>query len=148
MSFQFSLGAVLRYRESIEQREYFALERTQQEITRVETKIREVEEESSRATQNLSAELAKGTRAADVRIAYEYRSALERQLEIQRTLLQELKMKWRQQLNAYDLARRNCETLRKLREKQFDVYTREQAKREQSVLDDIFLARRGHRRGN
>ena len=33
--------------------------------------------------------------------------------------------------------------LRELREKQLDAYTREQAKREQAVIDDIFLSRRG-----
>jgi flagellar export protein FliJ len=46
-------------------------------------------------------------------------------------------------LAAYQLARRNRETLEKLREKQFDLYTREQAKREQAVIDDLFLSRRG-----
>jgi len=146
MSFQFSLAAVLRYRESIEQREYFALERTQQEIARTEAGIHQIEQDCAKATQDRAAELAKGTRAADVEAAYEYQTALEQQLEALRALLQELKMKWRQQLASYTAARRNRETLEKLREKQLDAYSREQAKREQSVMDDIFLARRG--RGN
>lgn len=146
MSFQFSLAAVLRYRESIEQREYFALEKTQQEIARTEACIEHSERQCAKATQDRVAELAKGTRAADVRTAYEYQTSLEQQLELFRALLQELKLKWRQQLASYTAARRNRETLEKLREKQLDAYTREQAKREQSVMDDIFLARRG--RGN
>jgi flagellar export protein FliJ len=146
MSFQFPLAAVLRYRESIEQREYFAVERTQQVIARVEARIRQVEEDCSRATQDRAAELGKGIRAADVQSAYEYQSALEQQLVALRSQLQELKMKWRQQLAAYDLARRNRETLEKLREKQLGAYSREQSKREQAVMDDLFLARRG--RGN
>jgi len=145
MSFQFPLATVLRYRESIEQREYFALERIQQEIARVEVRIRQVEEDCSRATENRAAELAKGTRAADIRSAYEYQSALEQQLVALLALLQELKTKWRQQLVSYEAARRNRETLEKLREKQRDAYTREQAKREQAVIDDIFLSRRGRR---
>ncbi len=146
MPFRFSLSAVLRYRESIEQREHLALESIQQEIARVELRIRQVEEGCAAATQNRAAELARGTRAAEVQNAYEYESALEQQLEALRALLQELKMKWRQQLASYELARRNRETLDKLREKQLDAYSREQAKREQAGLDDIFLARRG--RGN
>jgi len=32
-----------------------------------------------------------------------------------------------------------------LREKQRDAYVREQAKREQAVIDDLFLSRRGRR---
>jgi len=146
MAFQFSLAAVLRYRESIEQVECFALERTQQEIARTEGRIHQVEQDCVKATQDRAAELAKGTRAADVEAAYEYQTALEQQLEALRALLQELKMKWRQQLASYTAARRNRETLEKLREKQLDAYSREQAKREQSMMDDIFLARRG--RGN
>jgi flagellar protein FliJ len=143
MSFQFPLAAVLRYRESLEQREYFALERLQQEVTRVEQSIRQVQGDCSTATQNRAAELAQGIRGAEVKTAYDYQSALEQQLEGLQALLQQLKIKWRQQLATYDLARRNRETLEKLREKQLDAYSREQAKREQAVIDDLFLARRG-----
>jgi flagellar protein FliJ len=146
MSFQFPLAAVLRYRESIEQREYFTLEKIQQEVTRVERMIRRVEEDSSTAAQTRAAELAQGIRGAEVQAAYEYQKALEQQRTALQALWQELKMKWRQQLASYELARRNRETLEKLREKQFDAHSREQAKREQAVIDDIFLSRRG--RGN
>jgi flagellar export protein FliJ len=143
MSFKFPLAAVLRYRESIEQREYFALERTQQEIVRTEALIRQTEQDCSEAEEARVAELAKGTRAAHVKTAYDYRTALERQLEFQQALLQELKVKWRLQLASYDQARQNRETLEKLREKQLDTFRREQAKREQAAMDDIFLSRRG-----
>jgi flagellar protein FliJ len=145
MSFQFPLATVLRYRESIEQREYFALEKTQQEIARGETRIRQVEEESSTAAQNRATTLAKGIRAADVQAAYEYEDALKQQHGALLALLQELKIKWRQQLASYEVARRNRETLEKLREKQRDAYLREQVKREQAVIDDLFLSRRGRR---
>jgi flagellar export protein FliJ len=143
MSFRFSLAGVLRYRESIEQREYFVLEKIQQEVNRVDQRIREVEADYSTATQNRAAELAKGVRAAELQATYEYQRALELQIEALRVRLQELKTKWSQQLATYQLARRNRETLDKLREKQFDLYTREQAKREQAVIDDLFLSRRG-----
>ena len=142
MSFQFPLAAVLRYRESIEQREYYALERTQQEIARVEERIRQVQEDCSKATRERATELTRGIRAAHVQFAYEYQMALEQQRDLLLALLKELKMKWRQQLASYDVARRNRETLEKLREKQLDAYNREQGKREQAVMDDIFLARR------
>ena len=145
MSFQFPLAAVLRYRESIEQREYFALERIQQEVVRTELRICQVENDCSVATQNRLAELAKGICAAEVQSAYECQRALEQQSEALRALLQELKIKWRQQLVSYEVARRNRETLEKLREKQRDAYVREQAKREQAVIDDLFLSRRGRR---
>lgn len=146
MSFQFPLAAILRYRESIEQREYLALEQIQQGIVRVELRISQVENDCSAATQNRIAELAQGTRAAVMQSAYEYQRALEQQIEALRAQWQELKIKWRQQLASYEQARRNRETLDKLREKQLDAYNREQAKREQAVIDDLFLSRRN--RGN
>jgi flagellar export protein FliJ len=145
MSFHFPLAAVLRYRESIEQREHLALERLQQAIAGAEVRMRQIGEDRSTAAQTLLADLARGTRAAEVQSAYEYQRVLEQQQEALQTLSQELKKKWRQQLVTYELARRHRETMENLRQKQLDVYSREQAKREQAVIDDLFLMRR--RRG-
>jgi flagellar export protein FliJ len=146
MPFHFPLAAVLRYRESMEQREHLALERLQQEIARIEARMRQIGEDRSTATQALLADLTRGTRAAELQTAYEYQRALEQQQEAFETLSQELKKKWRQQLVIYELARRNCETMENLRQRQLNAYSRQQAKREQSVIDDLFLMRR--RRGH
>jgi flagellar FliJ protein len=145
MAFHFPLAAVLRYRESRERREYLALESIQRDIIRVETQIREVEEAYSVATQSRTKELSRGSRAATIQSEYQYQKTLEQRREALESLLMELKIKWRQQLSCYDLARRNRETLEKLREKQLDTFNREQSKREQNILDDLFLSRRGRR---
>ena len=142
MSFQFPLATVLRYRESIEQREYFALEKIQQEIVQVELKISQAEDDRSAAAKSRAGELAQGTHAIAIQSAYEYEKALDQEVERLRVEWRELKIKWRQQLASYELARRNRETLEKLREKQLNVYTQEQTKREQAAIDDLFLARR------
>lgn len=146
MSFQFPLAAVLRYRESIEQREQLALEKLQSEIAAVTVKLSQIEQECSAAAENRTAKLAQGIRAAELQFAYEYHRALQQQLDAFHKLLQELKHKWNQQLACYQLARRNRKTLEKLRDQQLETYSRERAKREQAVVDDIFLSRR--RRGN
>jgi flagellar protein FliJ len=143
MAFDFPLAAVLRYRESLEQQEYFLFEKIQQEIAQVELRIGQVEEACSVAEKNRTAELARGIRAVEVQTAYEYERFLEQQREALQALWRELKTKWRQQLAAYELARRNRETLAKLRERKLEAYMREQAKREQATLDDIFLSRHG-----
>ena len=146
MAFQFPLAAVLRYRQSIEQREYFALERMQQDVARVEQWILQVETESTVAIESRIAELARGTHAAEIRSAFDYQKSLAQRADELRLLLLELKAKWRQQLACYEQARRNRETLDKLREKQLETYNRDLIKREQAMIDDLFLARR--RRGN
>jgi flagellar export protein FliJ len=146
MPFNFPLATVLRYRESIEQREQLALERIQNEITRVELQIRQVDDECSAATEKRGAELTQGMSAVEMQSAYEYQRALEQQGEALRALLQDLKKKWQQQLASYEIARRNRETVDELREQQLEAYSREQAKRAQAAIDDVFLSR--HRRSN
>jgi flagellar export protein FliJ len=146
MSFRFPLATVLRYRESIEQREHFALEKLQIEVAGVTVQIRQTEEACTTAAETRAAKLAQGIRAVELQFAYEYHHALEEQLDAFRKLLRELKMKWSQQLACYQLARRNRKTLEKLRDNQLEAYNRERAKHEQATMDDIFLSRR--RRNN
>jgi len=142
MPFHFPLAAVLRYRESIERRERLVLERIQQEIARVELQIRQIEDACSRASERRGAELARGMSAAEMQSAYEYQQALEQQGDTLRSQWLEWKKRWRQQLTAYELARRNRETLERLRAKQLEIYSREQAKHGQAIIDDLFLSRR------
>jgi flagellar export protein FliJ len=142
MPFHFPLATVLRYRESIEQRERLALEKIQQEIAGVELQIRQTNDARSVASENRIAGLSQGTSAAEMQAGYEYQKTLEQLSEILRARLQDSKKKWQQQLVTYEAARRTRETLDNLREKQHEVYNREQAKREQAAADDLFLSRR------
>lgn len=144
MPFQFSLAAVLRYRESLEQREYLALETLQQEVALLELKVRQVEETYMAATRNCKTKLAQGMRAADLQCAYRYQSALEKHRDVLKSQLHDAKLKWQRQLRSYQLAQRKRETLDQLRSQQLADYRQEQAKRDQKALDDIFLSR--HRR--
>lgn len=142
MPFRYPLATVLRYRASLELREYLALEKLQQELTLVELKIRQLENDFTVAGKNRTTELAQGTSAVSVQAAYDYEKALEQYREVLRSRWQERKSAWRQQLASYERARRNRETLEKLRDQQLEAYNREQAKRSQAAIDDLFLARR------
>jgi flagellar export protein FliJ len=141
MPFQFSLAAVLRYRESVEHAEFLALEKLQHAISAIEHKIRQVEESRVVAAQTRGAELTRGVQAAHLQSAYEYEIDLERQHALLRTQLRDARSKWQQQLHSFQAARRKRELLQNLRDQRADIYNREQAKREQNVVDDIFLAR-------
>lgn len=145
MPFEFSLAAVLRYRGSIEHREYLALQKLQQEIALLERKIQEVEGACLASVQNRAAELSCGVLAADLHNAYNYQTSLEQQGAALRSELQETRSKWERQLITYQAARRKREMLEKLRSQQANAYSREQEKREQARLDDIFLSRRERR---
>jgi flagellar export protein FliJ len=142
MAFQFSLAAVLIYRESLEQREYIALEQIQQAITRTEAHILQVEEWRATAAQQRSEELARGVHSVQLQQAYEHELALERYRDLQQEKLRELKNRRQQQLKSYELARQKRKVLDELRGHQFEAYTRGQARRQQHLLDELFLARR------
>lgn len=142
MPFQFSLAAVLRYRENIEDLEYLTLEKRQQEVILLEREIQQVEKAWSEAEKKRSFELAAGLCAADLQSAYDYQIALEQQRDALRAQLQEARRKWREQMQVYQGARRRREMLEKLRSQQGEQYGREQAKREQNAMDEIFLSRR------
>jgi flagellar export protein FliJ len=146
MAFRFALAAVLKCRESLEQREYLALEKTQQEIVQTKVALEQCEERRSAATRRREADLRRGVTSVHLQAAYEEETAFEEQGKNLRARLQELRVRWQNCLKAYELARRNREVLDELRIRQLDAYRREQAKREQASLDDVFLSRR--RRGD
>jgi len=145
MAFRFALAAVLKYRENLEQREYLALEKTQQEIVQTRIALDQCEERRSAATRRREADLRRGVTSVHLQAAYEEETALEEQGEKLRAQLRQLQVQRENCLKAYELARRNRELLDKLRIRQLDAYRRAQAKREQATLDDVFLSRR--RRG-
>jgi flagellar export protein FliJ len=142
MAFHFSLESVLRLRKSIEQREYLALEKLQAEVARGEAELREAEEWIKAASRKTENELAGGIPAIHLQRDIEQEASLERQRNAIQAKLRELNKQKVQKLAAYQKARQNRQVLDDLRTRQLNEYTREQAKREQSRLDDLFLARR------
>ena len=142
MPFHFPLAAVLKYRESIEHREHLALEKIHQEITAAETQIALVDSWRAAAIQQRAEELARGVPSIHLQGAYEHELALERYRDSLRGHLLELRQKLRLLVRSYEVARQKREILDEQRSRQFHAYTRERAKRQQNLLDDLFLARR------
>jgi len=145
MAFRFNLAALLKYRESLEQRDYLALEKVQQEIVQTENLIRECEQQLSAAQTRREGDLKSGIISVHLQAIYQEESALE---DLERKLQahwQQLQVKRQHCMRAYEVAHRNRQVLENLRVKEFDAHRKEQAKREQKTLDDLFLARR--RRG-
>lgn len=142
MAFRFALAAVLKYRESLEQRAYLALERVQQDIVQTEQHMLACEERYSAARMRRNSDLGRGITSVHLQAEYEEELALKQEMDRLRMQLQQLHAKRQECLKAYEAARRNREVLDDLRVQQFEAYRREQAKREQKTLDDVFLSRR------
>jgi flagellar biosynthesis chaperone FliJ len=73
---------------------------------------------------------------------FERELGLEQQRDAIRMKLEGLKLRQKQHLKSYEIARQKREVLDALRKRQFEAYTREQARHQQAVIDDLFLSRR------
>jgi flagellar export protein FliJ len=142
MAFRFALAAVLKFRESLEQQAYLLLERIQQEIAQMERRIRKCEERLSVAAKRRETEMRRGIPSVHLQAAFDEEHALQKQREALQAKLQELQLKRQESLKVYEEARQKREVLDSLRTRQLDAYHREQVKRQQKMLDDIFLSRR------
>jgi flagellar FliJ protein len=145
MAFRFTLGAVLKYREALEQRERAALEKAQLEIALLEMQIGKAEEDLSLLEQRRDCELKRGMPAIHLQQAIEQEHTVVQLKDDLTKKREELRLKRLGILKAYEDVRQKRELMERLRERRFAEYTRKQAKAEQAVLDDLFLAR--HRQG-
>lgn len=141
MAFRFTLAAVLKYREALEQRELTALEKTQQEITFLEMQIQKAEEDLSLLEQRHGEELKRGMPAIHLQGALEQENAIIRLREDLAKKQEELRSKRLEILKAYEEARQKRQLLERLHDRRLGEYTRQQVKAEQATLDDLFLAR-------
>jgi flagellar export protein FliJ len=141
MAFRFTLAAVLKYRKSLEQREYVALGRVHQEIVQVEAQLHQCEQWISEIAGLRAAETARGIASVHLQDAYERECGLEKQRDELQVKRQELKVKRQQCLRAYEQARQKREILEELRSQQLQAYVLDQSRREQRRVDDMFLSR-------
>jgi len=141
MSFRFTLAAVLKYRKNLEQREYLALGRVQQEIAQVEDQLSRCEDWLAEITNLRTAETVRGIASIHLQDAYQRERGLEMQRDDLQVKRRELHVKRLQCLKAYELARQKREILEELRNQQLGDYLLDQSRREQRQVDDMFLSR-------
>ncbi len=142
MPFHFSLAAVLKYRETLERREYLALVGIQHEIMAIEAQLRQVEEWRLAAVQHRETDLAKGVPSVHLQDEFHRELALEQRRDALKLKLEETKARHSAHWKSYQQARQKREVIEELRKRGLEAYTREQAKRQQAVMDDLFLSRR------
>ncbi len=144
MAFQFSLQPVLRLRASYERIERLRLLQIAAAIVQVQNEISAAVRESEEARHALRERLTAG--ASGVEIQFETVCETAR-LNYRRALvarLAGLRRKHEMQTAVYRMARQKREILENLHERQLQEYQREQARREQSALDELFLLRYGN----
>ncbi len=140
MAFHFTLEAVLRFRQSLEDRE---LLRLQTLLARREAMQHELEQ-LRRTSLNLQegtkeAMLQRPTPAVEIHFVIARLHGFERQQRIIREQLQDLEAAIREQRSRFERERRNREVLAAVRDTQLRDYRLAQRRREQAQLDELHL---------
>jgi flagellar export protein FliJ len=145
MAFHFSLRALLRLRESVEKAELLRLQTLAAQAVQLRLEIESIDAEIRTRRQEILDQTAGGISGAELHLAALSEAARQqRRAQMSNKLNEVEELRKKQQLR-YTYAHQQRETLSNLRERQLSVYLREQARREQQQIDELFLIRRAHR---
>jgi len=139
MSFRFSLESVLDFRKSVEQSEETELLRIVQNINTVRGELQQLDASKQTVREYRNSELAARLPAAHLRAWDEHEKHLISVSSALSLRLQSLEIRRQKQLLILRDARRNRELLSKVREQRLKAYQREESRREQNAIDDLFL---------
>ncbi len=139
MLFRFSLQAVLRCRESFEQRERQRLEAITRELVKAQQQREQAKLERANALGQLQKKLHQGTTAGEMQFELAFDRARVRRIAAWNDQVTKLKDLRRRQLEIFRKAQQQHKILENLRDRQFAAYRLVQARRTQQQLDDRFL---------
>jgi flagellar export protein FliJ len=143
MAFQFSLATVLRVRGIIEEREEGKLQKILFDISKVFENLERIDVQLAETDASRRADVLKLSIGLQVHASYEEVNQLKQRRKDLASQIQELEQARDSQLVVYDAARRDREMLTDMQEKKRTAYDSDISKREQKVLDDNYIARRG-----
>jgi flagellar export protein FliJ len=142
MAFHFSLESVLRFRQSLEDRELLRLQALLSQRSALLGEVQRLRKTRSHLRQAISqAMLLQPTPAVEIHFATARLDALERQQEVHQGQLDELQETIAEQRSRYQQQRRNREMLEALRETQWRDYQLIERRREQRHMDELHLLR-------
>jgi flagellar export protein FliJ len=144
MPFRFPLQAVFHFRQSVEHQQELRLRTANQQVARARRVVEQFDERIRQMQSQQTHELGVGTTSAELRFALTGEAALR----LQRQDTERDLVRWQnlrdQQQKIFQQARRERETFESLRNHQLRDYERAAARREQRLLDDLFLLRQSY----
>ncbi len=142
MSFRYSLQPLLRLRVSHERLEQARLFAIAAMLVRVREEIAAAAREEAAARNARREMLSRGIAAAEIQIGVSADLARARRNRELFERLAALERQHAKQTHAYRLARRRRELLEKLRERKLREYRREEDRKAQQTIDDLYLLMR------
>jgi flagellar export protein FliJ len=141
MAFRFPLASVLSYRESLERREEFALQKIQMEMAQVRQTIDQLTGQIAKAQQTIERVMRTALPAVQMQSMLNQANAAVARKRALIASLAVLEQKREQQLSAYQDAHRSRRMLSDMAKQRRDAWEQERVKSQQKFLDDIFAAR-------
>jgi len=143
MAFHFTLEAVLRLRQSLEDRELLLLQSLLTRRAALRSEVEQLRQSSFNLEQEAKqAMLLRPTPAVEIHFAMARLQGLDGRLQLLREQLRQVESAIVEQRLRYQQQRRNREALEALREAQLRDYRLTQRRREQAQLDELYLLRR------
>ena len=146
MAYRFPLATLLRFRENLEHRSWLELQAANQQVQRVEVSLSQLERERMEWRTGRSSALDRGVKAAELEIWGEPYYQRKR-LDFEQYLLA-AKQQAAAKLAEFSRARRKRQVLENLYVQGKNIYDAERARREQALVDELFLLRRGRIAGS
>lgn len=143
MAFRFSLATVLRVRRIIEEREEAILQKILFDISKIFEDLERNEAQLAETDALRQADVLKTCIGLEIHASYGEVKELKQRRKDLAAQIQELEQARDRQLAVYEAARRGREILTDMRERKRTAYDIDLSKREQKILDDNYIARRG-----
>lgn len=142
MAFRFALASLLRFRESMEDREYLLLRNAQHEVASIHNQIGEMQQQRLAVIAACSSALTGGLIASELHAFAMQRQQIELMIEQLKKKLREAELRRDRQRKVYEAAHRKREALSIVRDRQQEAWDLQDGRRQQRQLDDLFLSRR------
>jgi flagellar FliJ protein len=142
VAFHFSLQPVLRLRASYERLERLRLHGVLALIVRVRDEMAALESESAMARRTVQEMLGSGMAGGELHLEGKIEKIRAERKQRLNVRLAELERTREKQLRAYQVALQKLKILENLRQRKWDEYVHEQARRDQNSLDELYLLHR------
>lgn len=147
MPFRFPLESLLRLYRSREHHEQLRLQILVAQRTRLRVEMEEIRQRLYELRRLSAAEAGKILSGAELNLLLSWQQLAQRELGRLQSELADVEQRYRQQLEAYQRARRQRETVESLRARHLHAYQRLENRRQQKTLDELHLLHRS-RHGN
>lgn len=142
MPFQFSLRALLRLRQSYEQRERLRLTLLNAAYNRAEQGYKEARQQRSLGSQQLGKQLQDGIRGSELRAAAaSLQQSADRQSQL-REQMKALEVQAQKQTEMFLESQKKRKIIESLRERELQAFELDENRRSQQRIDDLYVQRR------